>query len=109
MANGMHELSLSQKTRFLLDAAIQTLQALMCFVGQFRLVTFLRIPIRYTPQYKVPEGFPEKWSVLKDGDFISEKTIGYELRGLVPVNSHYWGSYEEKCHEYSVWESCFDV
>ena len=58
----------------------------------------------YAP-VKVPEGFPEKWSVLKDGDFISEKTISYELRGLVPINSHYWGSYEEKCHEYSMWES----
>lgn len=82
--------------------------ALYCFnttVGKVPARNWTKYSGRLYAPVVVPEGFPEKWTVLKDGDVISEKTISYELAGLAPVHFHYWGSYEEKCREYSIWDS----
>lgn len=58
----------------------------------------------YAP-VKVPEGFPEKWSVLKDGDIISSKTIVFQDGFLSGASGHSHGEYSKKCEEYPNWPS----
>ena len=58
----------------------------------------------YAP-IKVPEGFPEKWSVLKDGNIISSKTIAFQDGRLTKAGDHAYGEYSKKCKDYPEWPS----
>lgn len=59
----------------------------------------------YAP-IKVPEGFPEKWTVLKDGDIISEKTFYFEDNGdFLRCGHHIYGEFSDVCKVHSTWNS----
>lgn len=54
---------------------------------------------------QVPEGYPNKWAVLKDGDIIDKHTISYERNRLGVVGDHTHGEYSEVCQKHHLWSS----
>ncbi len=59
----------------------------------------------YAP-VKVPEGFPEKWSILKDGDIISGETISSEdNKTFFKCGCHIYGEFSKVCKEHPEWNS----